>query len=117
MPSSSSPSFHAFGAFWRLTLTTAAIALSVGACASEPLPSIEPPPLGGAGTPQGCAADNMPDDALVGKPEAEAIKLLTGCPWRVGQRDAHQYPGTMDFVQERRTLGIAGGIVVWVKRG
>lgn len=114
MPSSSSPSIHAFR---RLALTTASIALSLGACASEPLPSLAPAPQSGAGTPQGCAADNMPDEALIGKPEAEAIKLLTGCPWRIGQRDAHQYPGTMDFVQERRTLGVAGGIVVWVKRG
>lgn len=87
------------------------------ACASEPPPGPPPPPMGGAATPQGCAADKLADDALVGKPEAEAIALLDGCAWRIGQRDAQQFPGTMDYRPDRRTLGIAGGLVVWVKRG
>lgn len=89
----------------------------LAACASEPPPGPPPPPMGGAATPQGCAADKLADDALVGKPEAEAIALLDGCAWRIGQRDAQQFPGTMDYRPDRRTLGIAGGLVVWVKRG
>ncbi len=106
----------------RLTRTgrlagAAAGAAMLTACASEPPPGPPPPPMGGAATPQGCAADKLADDALVGKPEAEAIALLDGCAWRIGQRDAQQFPGTMDYRPDRRTLGIAGGLVVWVKRG
>lgn len=99
-------------------LACAATGVTVlAACASEPPPGPPPPPMGGAATPQGCAADKLADDALVGKPEAEAIALLDGCAWRIGQRDAQQFPGTMDYRPDRRTLGIAGGLVVWVKRG
>lgn len=74
-------------------------------------------PQGSAGTPEGCAADRMDDNALVGKQESEVMALLQGCAWRLGERDGSQFPGTMDFDSMRRTLGIAGGIVVWVRRG
>lgn len=111
----------------RLVPLLVAAALA-GACASEPFPDTPPPPPPSeqilmpptiAGTPDArtCAADGMDDNALVGKTEAEAVTLLKGCLYRIGQRDAQQFPGTMDYRQERRTLGIAGGIVVWVRRG
>ncbi|MBY4895638.1 hypothetical protein K6V06_01335 [Cupriavidus sp. AU9028] len=111
----------------RLVPLLAAAALA-GGCASEPFPEAPPPPppseqmlmppnVAGTPDPRACAADGMEDNALVGKTEAEAVALLKGCVYRIGQRDAQQFPGTMDFREERRTLGIAGGIVVWVKRG
>lgn len=103
----------------RLCMASCAVALA--ACANSPMPDPGAPPgpgpQGTAGSPLGCEANKMSDDALVGKNEAEAVALLKGCPWRIGQRDAQQFPGTMDFNPDRRTLGIAGGIVVWVKRG
>ena len=64
-----------------------------------------------------CQADQMPDESLVGKTEADALSLLKGCPWRIGERDGQQFPGTMDFEPARRTLGIATGKVTWVRRG
>lgn len=114
------PSFFGSRLLARLLcLTSCAVALA--ACASRPMidPGAPPNagPQGAPGTEQGCEANKMSDDALVGKPEAEAAALLQGCPWRIGQRDAQQYPGTMDYNPDRRTLGIAGGIVVWVRRG
>lgn len=90
---------------------------ALAGCASEPMPGLAPPAQASVGTAQGCEADKAADEALVGKPEDEALRLLNGCPWRIGQRDAHQYPGTMDFNPQRRTLGIAGGLVIWVRRG
>ncbi|SOZ15432.1 putative lipoprotein [Cupriavidus taiwanensis] len=90
-------------------------------CAAAPAepgaPAPAPGPQGSRGTPAGCAADKLADDALVGKPEAEAIGLLQGCAWRLGERDGQQFPGTMDYNPQRRTLGIKAGKVVWVRRG
>lgn len=64
-----------------------------------------------------CRADALPDDALQGKTEAEAVTLLSGCTWRIGERDGKALPGTMDYQAQRRTLGIEKGKVVWVRRG
>jgi hypothetical protein len=74
-------------------------------------------PQGALGSPEGCQADKLGDDSLVGKTEAEAIAMLQGCAWRLGERDGQQYPGTMDYNPQRRTLGVKGGKVVWVRRG
>lgn len=65
----------------------------------------------------GCAADKQEDNALVGKTEQEATALLSGCVWRIGERDGEQFAGTMDYLEARRTLGIAAGKVTWVRRG
>lgn len=65
----------------------------------------------------GCAADKQDDNALVGKTEQEATALLSGCVWRIGERDGEQFAGTMDYLEARRTLGIAAGKVTWVRRG
>ncbi|MGU7816468.1 hypothetical protein [Burkholderia sp. AW49-1] len=64
-----------------------------------------------------CKADAAPDDALIGKTEAEAAALLDGCLWRVLERDGRSLPGTMDYRAERRDLGIRDGRVIWVRRG
>ncbi|WP_164714808.1 hypothetical protein [Burkholderia ambifaria] len=64
-----------------------------------------------------CSADAAPDDALIGKTEAEATVLLDGCLWRVLERDGKSLPGTMDYREERRDLGIRDGKVIWVRRG
>ncbi|NOV22914.1 hypothetical protein E5S69_05105 [Cupriavidus necator] len=95
-------------------------ALLTGCAAAPTEPAAPAPasgPQGSRGTPAGCAADKLADDALVGKPEAEAIGLLQGCAWRLGERDGQQFPGTMDYNPQRRTLGIQAGKVVWVRRG
>jgi len=67
--------------------------------------------------PGGCAADRLKDHALVGKSEKEATGLLEGCTWRIGERDGEQFAGTMDYREERRTIGLADGKVIWVRRG
>ncbi|RQR59469.1 hypothetical protein DIE18_18230 [Burkholderia sp. Bp9125] len=64
-----------------------------------------------------CKADAEPDDALVGQTEADAIAKLGGCPWRIGERDGQSLPGTMDYREDRRNLGIRNGKVIWVRRG
>ncbi|RQR35224.1 hypothetical protein DIE22_14495 [Burkholderia sp. Bp9142] len=64
-----------------------------------------------------CQADATPDDALIGKTEADAAALLDGCLWRVLERDGKSLPGTMDYRQERRDLGMRDGKVIWVRRG
>lgn len=69
------------------------------------------------GTTPTCKADAAPDDALVGQTEADAIAQLGGCPWRVGERDGQSLPGTMDYREDRRNLGIRNGKVIWVRRG
>ncbi|MDK3023047.1 hypothetical protein QO239_10630 [Cupriavidus taiwanensis] len=93
-------------------------ALLAGCAAAPAEPAAPAPgPQGSRGTPAGCAADKLADDALVGKPEAEVIGLLQGCAWRLGERDGQQFPGTMDYNPQRRTLGIQAGKVVWVRRG
>ena len=65
----------------------------------------------------GCAADRQDDNALIGKTEQAAEALLSGCAWRIGERDGEQFAGTMDYLEARRTLGIAAGKVTWVRRG
>ncbi|AQV93113.1 MULTISPECIES: hypothetical protein [Cupriavidus] len=108
---------------FRCTQYAAALAAGgalLAACAAQPAGPQAPAPTGpqGArGTPEGCPADKMADDTLIGKPEAEAIGLLQGCAWRLGERDGQQFPGTMDYNPQRRTLGVKAGKVVWVRRG
>ncbi|KVU29649.1 hypothetical protein [Burkholderia ubonensis] len=75
------------------------------------------PNRGGSEAAVACKADAAPDDALVGKSEAEAAAMLGGCAWRVGERDGRSLPGTMDYREDRRNLGIKGGKVIWVRRG
>ncbi|WP_254783747.1 hypothetical protein [Collimonas sp. OK307] len=65
----------------------------------------------------GCVADKQEDSALVGKTEQDAVAMLSGCVWRIGERDGEQFAGTMDYQEARRTLGIAAGKVTWVRRG
>ncbi|TCW87607.1 hypothetical protein C5O80_03530 [Burkholderia sp. SRS-46] len=69
------------------------------------------------GTAATCKADAAPDDALVGQSEADAVAKLGGCPWRVSERDGQSLPGTMDYREDRRNLGIRNGKVIWVRRG
>ncbi|CAJ0805546.1 hypothetical protein LMG19083_04252 [Ralstonia psammae] len=64
-----------------------------------------------------CKAAAAPDDALIGKSEQDVTALLNGCPWRVSERDGKALPGTMDYREDRRNLGIQGGKVIWVRRG
>ncbi|CAJ0779389.1 hypothetical protein [Ralstonia chuxiongensis] len=64
-----------------------------------------------------CQATASSDDALIGKSEQEATALLNGCLWRISERDGRALPGTMDYREERRNLGIQGGKVIWVRRG
>ncbi|KVM59086.1 hypothetical protein WJ58_09750 [Burkholderia ubonensis] len=75
------------------------------------------PNRGGSEAAATCKADAAPDDALVGKSEAEAAAMLGGCAWRVGERDGQSLPGTMDYREDRRNLGIKAGKVIWVRRG
>ncbi|AJX17590.1 hypothetical protein [Burkholderia ubonensis] len=75
------------------------------------------PNRGGSETAVACKADAAPDDALVGKSEAEAAAMLGCCAWRVGERDGQSLPGTMDYREDRRNLGIKAGKVIWVRRG
>jgi len=103
----------------KLACTTALMQL-LCACAGAPAPAPASPPglvHDAPDTSKGCQADQVPDASLVGKTEAEALALLKGCPWRIGERDDQQFPGTMDFEPTRRTLGIAAGKVTWVRRG
>ena len=88
-------------------------------CACTSAPPASPPGLvhDAPETAKVCQADQMSDASLVGKTEADALALLKGCPWRIGERDGEQFPGTMDFNPKRRTLGIAVGKVTWVRRG
>lgn len=111
-------------ALHRLAFAATLGALGVGCAAppASPAASASPTqspagPQGARGTPEGCQADKLGDDVLVGKTESEAIALLQGCAWRLGERDGQQYPGTMDYNPQRRTLGITSGKVSWVRRG
>ncbi len=82
----------------------------------EPLPSQQAESHAG-NSPSGCTADKQEDSALVGKTEQQAVALLTGCVWRIGERDGKHFAGTMDYLEARRTLGITAGKVAWVRRG
>ncbi len=64
-----------------------------------------------------CEIVSVADDTLVGKSEQEATALLKGCLWRITERDDKGLPGTMDYREERRNLGIQNGKVIWVRRG
>ncbi|SDD77187.1 hypothetical protein SAMN05216345_115107 [Cupriavidus sp. YR651] len=91
----------------------------VAGCAAQPpaAPVANPGPQGSRGTPEGCQADKLGDDALIGKTEADAIALLKGCAWRFGNREGQSMPGTMDYNPQRRTLDVLGGKVTAVRRG
>lgn len=111
---------------WKaMTLTSAvAIATMLAGCAAQPqVPQppaggvANPGPQGGRGTPEGCQADKLGDDALIGKTEADAAKLLDGCAWRFGNREGQHMPGTMDYNPQRRTIDVMGGKVTAVRRG
>ncbi|WP_413707693.1 hypothetical protein [Ralstonia sp. Ralssp110] len=67
--------------------------------------------------PATCQAAAAPDNSLIGKSEQEATALLNGCLWRISERDGKALPGTMDYREERRNLGIQGAKVIWVRRG
>lgn len=64
-----------------------------------------------------CQAAAVADDTLIGKSEQDATALLKGCLWRVSERDGKALPGTMDYREERRNLGVQNGKVIWVRRG
>ncbi|MDM0033404.1 hypothetical protein QTI33_14810 [Variovorax sp. J22P271] len=103
----------------RLACTTAFMLL-LCACTATPAPAPATPPSLVHDAPDPtkvCQADQAPDATLVGRTEADALAMLKGCPWRIGERDGQQFPGTMDFDPTRRTLGIAAGKVTWVRRG
>lgn len=102
------------------TLVTTLAAVGIAACttaAPGPAPDGKDTPT--AGRPQPGATCHAPtsDDTLVGKSEQEATALLAGCLWRISERDGKALPGTMDYREERRNLGIQGGKVIWVRRG
>ncbi|WP_186426092.1 hypothetical protein [Cupriavidus metallidurans] len=104
----------------RLTTASAvALVAMVAGCASqppaEPIPNSGP--QGGRGTPEGCQADKLGDEALIGKTEAEAAALLKGCAWRFGSRDGQSLPATMDYNPQRRSIDVVGGKVTAVRRG
>lgn len=104
----------------RLALLCAAPLIALAGCAAQHdrmLPAAPPPPQGDITQPGKCAANDHPDDFLIGKTEAEASALLDGCVWRLGERDAQQFPGTMDYRADRRTIGVKAGKVAWVRRG
>ncbi|WP_041742146.1 hypothetical protein [Collimonas fungivorans] len=97
----------------------ALFSVTLAGCAADSgsAPAAAPGPQGTPGSAQGCKADKLEDSALIGKTESEATGLLAGCRWRIGERDGEQFMGTMDYWEDRRTLGIAKGKVTWVKRG
>ncbi|ODV43542.1 hypothetical protein AWV79_16655 [Cupriavidus sp. UYMMa02A] len=113
--------------FSSYSLACLAAGLLLGGCATQSAQPVQtaarpaatpmPGPQGARGTPEGCQADKLGDESLVGKTEAEAIAMLQGCAWRLGERDGQQFPGTMDYNPQRRTLGITSGKVAWVRRG
>ncbi|HEF5785409.1 hypothetical protein WK80_29065 [Burkholderia multivorans] len=105
----------------KRTMTTIAFSVAcatITGCAANGADTMQaqtpasPPAAGHA-----CKADAAPDDALIGKTEADAAALLEGCLWRVIERDGKSLPGTMDYRPERRDLAIRDGKVVGVRRG
>jgi len=108
----------------RLTISGAAaallasVAMMAGCAAQAPASAVpDPGPQGGRGTPEGCQADKLGDEVLIGKTEAEAAALLKGCAWRFGSRDGKGLPATMDYNPQRRSLDVTGGKVTAVHRG
>ena len=106
---------------WKGMALAGAVAMAtmMAGCAAQPPAGgvANPGPQGGRGTPEGCQADKLGDDALMGKTEAEAAKLLEGCAWRFGNREGQHMPGTMDYNPQRRTIDVMGGKVTAVRRG
>lgn len=106
---------------WNKNLAAGAIVFAtlMAGCATQPSTGTvpDPGPQGGRGTPEGCPADKLADDALLGKSEADAAALLKGCAWRFGEREGQSLPGTMDYNPQRRTLDVKGGKVIAVRRG
>lgn len=101
----------------RLVLAAASIAFVQG-CASAIDSTVAPQENAQIGkAASGCVADRQEDAALVGQTEQQATVLLSGCVWRIGERDGEKFAMTMDYLETRRTLGIAGGKVIWVRRG
>lgn len=97
------------------TLVTTLAAAGIAACttaATGPAQNAKDAPTAS----HSCRAPSS-DDALIGKSEQEATALLAGCLWRVSERDGKALPGTMDYREERRNLGIQGDKVIWVRRG
>ncbi|WP_066740935.1 hypothetical protein [Cupriavidus sp. D384] len=111
---------------WKGMACAGAVAMAtmIAGCAAQPQ-APQPPatgvpnpgPQGGRGTPEGCQADKLGDNALIGKTEADAAKLLEGCAWRFGNREGQHMPGTMDYNPQRRTIDVMGGKVTAVRRG
>ncbi|WP_420998253.1 hypothetical protein ACKI2N_023765 [Cupriavidus sp. 30B13] len=104
---------------WTRHAAAIALATLIAGCAAQspmtPIPN--PGPQGARGTAEGCQADKLGDDALIGKTEADAIALLQGCAWRFGNREGQHMPGTMDYNPQRRTLDVKDGKVVGIRRG
>ncbi|MCO5401454.1 hypothetical protein [Ralstonia soli] len=101
-------------------LTMAAIAGMAGCsmAGTGPTKNGGETPMANHAQPDGtCQAAAASDDALIGKTEHEATALLNGCLWRISERDGKVLPGTMDYRQERRNLGLQNGKVIWVRRG
>lgn len=108
--------------FYRLsrsiTASIASVAFVAAACYSTSIMAQgQPLPSGNMNASNKCGANRHPDEALVGKSEAELSKLLEGCPWRVTERDGQPLPATRDYNKERRNVGIKDGVAVWIKRG
>jgi len=96
----------------------ASVAMMAGCAAQAPATTVAAPgPQGGRGTPEGCQADKLGDEVLIGKTEAEAAALLNGCAWRIGSRDGKGLPATMDYNPQRRSIDVTGGKVTAVHRG
>ncbi len=106
---------------WTRHVSASAIVFAtlMAGCAAQPPASAvpNPGPQGGRGTPEGCQADKLGDEALIGKSEANAAALLNGCAWRFGDREGQHMPGTMDYNPQRRTLDVKDGKVTAVRRG
>lgn len=102
-------------------LTTIAAALSMAGCSAagpeQPRNAGESKMTDHTAQAATCQAAAIPDNALIGKSEQDAAALLNGCLWRISERDGKALPGTMDYREERRNLGIQGGKVIWVRRG
>ena len=102
------------------TLVTTLAAAGIAACttaATGPAQNAKDAPTASQAQPGSSCRAPSSDDALIGKSEQEATALLAGCLWRVSERDGEALPGTMDYREERRNLGIQGGKVIWVRRG
>ena len=93
------------------TLVTTLAAAGIAACttaATGPAQNAKDAPTASQAQPGSSCRAPSSDDALIGKSEQEATALLAGCLWRVSERDGKALPGTMDYREERRNLGIQG---------